>query len=57
MQSQKLLRRGNPKSRQNDGIVTVKTTGKNQDGVVVASYLRTALIPKQGTAVEDKIDY
>ena len=45
------------KSRPNDGIVTVKTTGKNQDGVIVASYLRSALIPKEGTAVEDKIDY
>ena len=45
------------KSRPDDGIVTVKTTGKNQDGVVVASYLRSALIPKEGTAVEDKIDY
>ena len=45
------------KSRPNDGIVTVKTTGKNQDGTVVASYLRSALIPKEGTAVEDKIDY
>ena len=45
------------KSRPVDGIVTVKTTGKNQDGVTVASYLRSALIPKEGKAVEDKIDY
>ena len=45
------------KSRPDDGIVTVKTTGKNQDKVVVASYLRSALIPKTGKAVEDKIDY
>ena len=45
------------KSRPDDGIVTVKTIGKNQDGVIVASYLRSALIPKEGTAVEDKIDY
>lgn len=45
------------KSRPNEGIVTVKTTGKNQDGLIVASYLRSALIPKKGKAVEDKIDY
>ena len=45
------------KSRPNQGIVTIKTIGKNQDGVVVASYFRSALIPKQGKAVEDKIDY
>ena len=44
-------------SRPDEGIVTVKTIGKNQDGVVVASYFRSALIPKQGKAVEDKIDY
>ena len=45
------------KSRPDDGIVTVKTIGKNQDGTIVASYLRSALIPKKGKAVEDKIDY
>ena len=31
-------------SRENCGIVTVKTTGTNQDGVVVASYKRLSLI-------------
>ncbi len=45
------------KSRPDEGIVTVKTIGKNQDGTIVASYLRSALIPKKGKAVEDKIDY
>ena len=45
------------KSRPDEGIVTVKTIGKNQDGVEVASFLRSALIPKEGKAVEDKIDY
>ena len=45
------------KSRPDEGIVTVKTTGKNQNGVVVASYFRSALIPKKGKAVADKIDY
>jgi acyl dehydratase len=45
------------KSRLDDGIVTVKTLGKNQDNILVASFLRSALIPKKGKAVEDKIDY
>jgi len=52
-----VLEKRESKSRPNDGIVTVKTIGKNQDGVVVASYQRSALIPKKGHAVEDKIDY
>ena len=45
------------KSRPDEGIVTVRTIGKNQDGVEVASFIRSALIPKDGKAVEDKIDY
>jgi len=45
------------KSRPDEGIVTVKTIGKNQDSVEVASFIRSALIPKEGKAVEDKIDY
>ena len=44
-------------SRENCGIVTVKTTGANQDGVVVASYKRSALIPTKGNAVDDKTNY
>jgi itaconyl-CoA hydratase len=44
-------------SRENCGIVTVKTTGTNQDGMVVASYKRSALIPTTGNAVDDKINY
>ncbi|MEC9192883.1 MAG: MaoC family dehydratase, partial [Pseudomonadota bacterium] len=45
------------KSRDNCGIVTVKTIGKNQKGEIVASYLRSALIPTRGHAVDDKINY
>ena len=45
------------KSRPDDGVVTVKTLGKNQDNILVASFLRSVLIPKTGKAVEDKIDY
>ena len=44
-------------SRENCGIVTVQTTGTNQDGVVVASYKRSALIPTRGNAVDDKTNY
>ena len=44
-------------SRENCGIVSVKTTGTNQDGVVVASYKRSALIPTTGNAVDDKTNY
>ena len=44
-------------SRENCGIVTVKTTGKNQNGEIVATFLRSALIPTQGNAVDDKINY
>jgi itaconyl-CoA hydratase len=44
-------------SRKNAGIVTVKTIGKNQDGKVVASFKRSALVPTKGNAVDDKIDY
>tara|TARA_B100001250_G_scaffold414209_1_gene451304 strand:+ start:136 stop:651 length:516 start_codon:yes stop_codon:yes gene_type:complete len=52
-----VLEKRESKSRPNDGIVTVQTTGQNQDGIIVASYKRSALIPKKGHAVEDKIDY
>ena len=45
------------KSRENCGIVTVKTIGKNQKGEIVASYLRSALIPTRGTAGDDNINY
>ena len=44
-------------SRKNAGIVTVKTIGKNQNGDIVASFKRSALVPTKGNAVDDKIDY
>jgi len=45
------------KSRPTQGIVTIKTIGKNQDGTNVISFERTMLIPKRGHAVDDKADY
>ena len=44
-------------SRPNAGIVTIRTTGRKADGTVVISYERTVLIPKQGHAVDDRVDY
>lgn len=44
-------------SRPNAGIVTVKTTGFNQDGKVVCDFQRTMLIAKQGFDVEVKARY
>ena len=44
-------------SRPGAGLVTVKTTGFNQDGVVVCHFRRTMLIAKRGHSVEDKVKY
>jgi acyl dehydratase len=44
-------------SRPNAGIVTVKTTGFNQDGKVVCDFQRTMLIAKRGFDVETKAKY
>lgn len=52
-----VLEKRESKSRPNQGIVTVRTTGRKQDGTVVISFVRSALIPKEGHAVDDKIDY
>ena len=44
-------------SRPTAGIVTVKTTGFNQHGVVVCTFTRTMLVAKTGHSVEDKVNY
>jgi itaconyl-CoA hydratase len=44
-------------SRPNQGIVTVETIGKKQDGTQVISFERAMLIPKRGHAVDDVLDY
>jgi itaconyl-CoA hydratase len=41
------------KSRPQAGIVSVQTTGRNQDGTVVCTFERTMLIPKRGAGVEE----
>lgn len=53
----KVLSKRESKSRKDAGIVVVKTTGKNQDGVVVCEFERSALISKKGFSVEEKADY
>lgn len=52
-----VLSKRESKSRPEAGLVTVRTIGRNQDGTVVCEFERTMLIPKQGHAVDDRIDY
>jgi acyl dehydratase len=42
-------------SRPTQGLVTVRTTGRKADGTIVVVFERTALIPKTGYALEDRI--
>lgn len=44
-------------SRSNAGVVTVRTRGFNQNGVVVCEFERTALIARRGYDVEEKAGY
>jgi acyl dehydratase len=43
-----VLEKRESKSRHDVGIVSVKTTGYNQDGVVVITFIRTMMIYKRG---------
>jgi itaconyl-CoA hydratase len=45
------------RSRPEAGIVTVRTTGKNQHGTTVCVFDRTILVAKRGHSVEDRINY
>lgn len=45
------------KSRPGAGIVTVKTTGFNQDDTVVCTFSRTMLIARRGHSIEDRVGY
>ena len=49
-----VLSKRESKSRPTQGIVTVSTTGRNQDGTVVLTSERTVLVPKRGHAVDDE---
>ena len=52
-----VLSKRESKSRPNQGIVTVKTIGKKDDGTQFMSFERTILVPKRGHGVEDQFDY
>ena len=45
------------KSRPGDGLVSIRTTGKNQAGVVVCEFERTMLVPRSGSGFDDKAGY
>ncbi len=48
-----VLSKRESKSRPTQGIVTVSTTGRKQDGTVVLTSERSVLVPKRGHAVDD----
>ncbi len=50
--SSEVLEKRESKSRPNIGIVTVKTTGYNQDGTTVITFKRTLMVYKRGHAPE-----
>lgn len=52
-----VLEKRESNSRPTQGIVTIRTVAKKQDGTVVMTYQRTMLIPKRGHAVDDIADY
>jgi len=52
-----VLEKRESKSRPTAGLVTVRTTGRNQDGTVVCVFDRTILVAKRGHSIEDKIGY
>jgi len=52
-----VLEKRESKSRPEAGLVSVRTVGRNQDGVVVCTFERTILVAKRGHSVEDRINY
>ena len=47
-----ILEKRESRSRPNVGIVTVRTTGYNQDGTIVITFNRTVMVYKRGMAPE-----
>jgi acyl dehydratase len=45
------------KSRPNQGVVTIRTSGFKQDRTRVIEFERSMLIPRRGHAVDDLVDY
>lgn len=52
-----VLAKRESKSRPGQGIVTIRTLGKNQRGETVCTFVRNMLIPARGQAVEDKVGH
>lgn len=52
-----VLEKRESNSRPTAGLVTVRTTGRNQTGKVVCSFERTILVAKRGHSVEDRMGY
>lgn len=50
-----VLAKRESKSRPGQGIVTIRTLGKNQRGETICSFRRDMLIPARGHAVEDRL--
>lgn len=50
-----VLAKRESKSRPGQGIVTIRTIGKNQRGEIICTFRRDMLIPGRGHSVEDKI--
>lgn len=44
------------KSRPEQGVVTVRTTGKKADGTVIMTFERSILVPRRGHATDDMVD-
>ena len=49
-----VLAKRESKSRPGQGVVTIRTVGRNQKDETVCTFLRNMLIPARGQAVEDK---
>src|SRR5579864_6241448 len=51
-----VLAKRESQSRPGQGVVTIRTIGKNQTGEIVCSFKRDMLIPGRGGAVEDRLE-
>jgi acyl dehydratase len=50
-----VLAKRKSKSRPGQGVVEIRTTGKNQRGEIIGVFKRSMLIPARGQSVEDRI--
>jgi acyl dehydratase len=50
-----VLAKRESKSRPGQGVVTIRTLGKNQRGETVCAFRRDMLIPARGQSVEDRL--